>query len=722
MTCDFSDALRIGFEQALQTFYSITEEADLALERFYRFCQVHYKRSLTRVHRNHGVIPAAEENDFYSLGLRLLEMKTKPEFDEVIETIHTQYPNTKKWTEWYLHPSRAKHIFPAMTVHDNSAMAKDTNAQESIGGDIKRSSGKSKISAVEAGRHAVAYMRRIEEDYQLAITGTQLRYKKNKKIVNKKVSWKAGDIYTNDGRAPDTTKTLLPTLKRKTRMGRPKGSRNKVPKVDIIAKTFGIPWQFEYNGFIGKNTCSLDTTLTAWYLLHKYRAAQLPTAVQNTPAGIVLSDVLDKIDQGDYDHARWLWYTQVLNRKATGTHDLFLSTKEAFLDCLPGLTGFEVNLSARCSNSDCPHPMYSTRNRLVCIALHHPHVTQDRLNAALTPVDGTCKAEKRNIPIKKRRTYNLRTVLNSDNEEISEWYSCSGTMKFNPMEFVSPTPYLLIVDLLQHFANRSQPVHMPDRSLMLDGSKYHIGAIIYANGHHFCCSVFMNGGVLFYDGTKRPRVHWLDPNKIKHPVGYYMVNVWYLKSNGLSSLLSVKTQDQETKDTESLPDVQTTDQETDMESLPDVQTLDQDTNTEPPPDVKTSMQWTELENNTPKLPLRQKVEALSIRQLARQIKKPEQSRQTKQSKQSHPVGISFSLVGQKGTKPMCKACGQQIEQGANRLVLREITNVVKGWSSSSHYHLNSSCVAAAPPKYQAQVKRAPEYQEQIAFEVDSHTE
>lgn len=326
MTCDFSNALCIGFEQALQTFYSITE-ADLALECFYWFCQVHYKQSLTQVHWNHGVIPAAEENNFYNLSLHLLEMKIKPEFDKVIETIHTQYPNTKKWIEWYLYPSQAKHIFPAMTVHDNSAMAKDTNAQESIGGDIKCSSGKSKISAVEAGHHAVAYMCRIEEDYQLAITGTQLQYKKNKKIVNKKVSWKAGDIYTNDGRALDATKTLLPALKWKTRMGHPKGSHNKVPKVDIITKTFGIPWQFKYNGFIGKNTCSLDTTLTAWYLLHKYQAAQLPTAVQNIPAGIVLSNVLDKIDQGDYDHAQWLWYTQVLNCKATGTHDLFLSLK-----------------------------------------------------------------------------------------------------------------------------------------------------------------------------------------------------------------------------------------------------------------------------------------------------------------------------------------------------------------------------------------------------------
>jgi len=139
-------------------------------------------------------------------------------------------------------------------------------------------------------------------------------------------------------------------------------------------------------------------------------------------------------------------------------------------------------------------------------------------------------------------------------------------------------------------------------------------------------------------------------------------------------------------------------------------------------DAKTCMQQTEVENKPPKLPLLRKVEALSIRKLARQIKKSEQTRQTKQSKQSHPVGISFSLVGQKGNRPTCRACGQQIERGVNRLALREIANVVKRWSSCAHYHLNSSCVVAVPPEYQAQVERAPEYQEQLAFEVDSHSE
>lgn len=192
MTCDFSDALWIGFKDALQNFYHIAAETNITLERFYRFCHVHYKHSLTRVHWNHGVIPAAEENEFYKLGLCLLEVETESELEDVVQKILRQYPNSKNWIEWYLHPLRARHIFPAMAIHDYSAMAKDTNAQESIRGDIKCTSGKKKISVVEAGHHAVAYMHRIEEDCQLAMTGAQLWYKKkqeNSKQKSKMEGW-----------------------------------------------------------------------------------------------------------------------------------------------------------------------------------------------------------------------------------------------------------------------------------------------------------------------------------------------------------------------------------------------------------------------------------------------------------------------------------------------------------------------------------------------------
>ncbi|KAG0008008.1 hypothetical protein BGZ82_004949, partial [Podila clonocystis] len=48
MTCDFSDAERAGFELALRAFYRVAEHEEIQLENHYRFCEVHFKRSLTR--------------------------------------------------------------------------------------------------------------------------------------------------------------------------------------------------------------------------------------------------------------------------------------------------------------------------------------------------------------------------------------------------------------------------------------------------------------------------------------------------------------------------------------------------------------------------------------------------------------------------------------------------------------------------------------------------
>ncbi|KAG0075563.1 hypothetical protein BGZ93_004171, partial [Podila epicladia] len=66
------------------------------LERHYRFCHVHFKRSLTRLRRNHAVVPASEEQEFYALGLRLMEA-SKPKFDDLVQELLRQYPNCKNW-------------------------------------------------------------------------------------------------------------------------------------------------------------------------------------------------------------------------------------------------------------------------------------------------------------------------------------------------------------------------------------------------------------------------------------------------------------------------------------------------------------------------------------------------------------------------------------------------------------------------------------------------
>ncbi|KAG0060277.1 hypothetical protein BGZ92_006757, partial [Podila epicladia] len=39
MTCDFSDAERLGFELALRAFYHVPEHEELQLENHYHFCE-----------------------------------------------------------------------------------------------------------------------------------------------------------------------------------------------------------------------------------------------------------------------------------------------------------------------------------------------------------------------------------------------------------------------------------------------------------------------------------------------------------------------------------------------------------------------------------------------------------------------------------------------------------------------------------------------------------
>lgn len=53
MTCDFSDAERCGFEQAVRTAFNVPEEEVRVLD-------VHFKRALTRVQRNAAIAPSAQ--------------------------------------------------------------------------------------------------------------------------------------------------------------------------------------------------------------------------------------------------------------------------------------------------------------------------------------------------------------------------------------------------------------------------------------------------------------------------------------------------------------------------------------------------------------------------------------------------------------------------------------------------------------------------------------
>ncbi|KAF9176672.1 hypothetical protein BGZ49_006043, partial [Haplosporangium sp. Z 27] len=226
-----------------------------------------------------------------------------------------------------------KLIFPALAKFDNSSLSKDTNAQESLGNDFKRTApgrGQRKITLWEAVEHTYCYMKLIEKDYNSELSGCKTRTgdpTKKKGAARRKK-------YFNDGRAPDTTKTLI--SKRKSR--RSKGYASN-PLNDINWGTFGIPWSFEYEGLKANNTCSLDTPLMAWYLLQKFKGATLPQEVLQTHAGKVLQDIMTAISEEEYHKARWLWCTEVLHldRDSTRVRNLWNSIEGSFTEHLQEL-------------------------------------------------------------------------------------------------------------------------------------------------------------------------------------------------------------------------------------------------------------------------------------------------------------------------------------------------------------------------------------------------
>ena len=83
---------------------------------FYRFCLVHFKRSLARVANINDLVPMEKVTDFKERVLGLLDIPIGccDRFHEMVETLMEDFPRTKKWMNWYLQKDRCKILFPAL--------------------------------------------------------------------------------------------------------------------------------------------------------------------------------------------------------------------------------------------------------------------------------------------------------------------------------------------------------------------------------------------------------------------------------------------------------------------------------------------------------------------------------------------------------------------------------------------------------------------------------
>ncbi|KAF9109661.1 hypothetical protein BGW39_005010, partial [Mortierella sp. 14UC] len=111
-------------------------------------------------------------------------------FVDLVSDLVTGFPKIKSWLNWYLNPVRGSLIFPALSDVDFSHLARDTNAQESIGAEFKKLLPVGTLD--EAIVNIASLLKRYETCSNLRKQGITTSHRKSKKIP----------VYVNDGRAP----------------------------------------------------------------------------------------------------------------------------------------------------------------------------------------------------------------------------------------------------------------------------------------------------------------------------------------------------------------------------------------------------------------------------------------------------------------------------------------------------------------------------------------
>ncbi|KAF9117817.1 hypothetical protein BGW39_001761, partial [Mortierella sp. 14UC] len=190
MACDFSEAERNGFELAVREHCTVSDDETISLEKIYRYCSVHYKRSVTRCLTNGGFVPAANKDQFKALAESLLDEADPGLFKNTIEMLMTKFPKIDSWLNWHVHPKRGPLIFPALSKNTNTYMSRDTNAQESIGAEFK------KLLPVADVTGTIYNIISILERYESSVDLKKLGYSSSYRKVKSKPK------YVNDGRGP----------------------------------------------------------------------------------------------------------------------------------------------------------------------------------------------------------------------------------------------------------------------------------------------------------------------------------------------------------------------------------------------------------------------------------------------------------------------------------------------------------------------------------------
>ncbi|EJK49533.1 hypothetical protein THAOC_31582, partial [Thalassiosira oceanica] len=553
---DFSDAEFLGFRQAFMSVYGITDAESVDWERLYKFCLVHFQRSVERVKTNYSVVPHGRQEEFQEM-VDVLCLKRQPRNNFLTQMLQ-EFPLTTNWIEWYLEHFRGALVFPAMRNGTIKGHGVDTNAGEVTGRWFKtRAYVRSEIRRPTLEEGLGIMFREgqtVQDDYSAELNGVRTGYgtrsspreraaKKTKRsatsvvrnikslleksfarLRDKEETGKrkqCREPYFNDGRSPDKGSQLVPKQKsrRLSKNRSPRANKTNVrgaqwaPRmVDVVNLAKAIPFQFQSGGVQYNNTCPLDSVLMCLYLNRKLGIVSV--GLLET---LVLHQTLNMIEAEQYTDARLFWLEH--------------SKSE--------LERYEVD---SCSVQACPNDDLFSSNAIV----NHVY----NLTVCYDPESGTIQSaldDLFNTHSESMRS-GCDVIGNSNEDSAVRFNKCKGHRRVRK-KIVERPIILEIVTSRDHSSkatNDEREVTSGDQMelyITIQGERYKLVGALLNNEHHYRSITPLQGSFLRYDGILQNSKHvnymkWLRPDECfgkgyrRKP--YKAVVYWYVSCSHLS--------------------------------------------------------------------------------------------------------------------------------------------------------------------------------------------
>lgn len=261
---------------------------------------------MERLKRNHRYVKAGSQDRFQAFIDKLMQrtvIMSKEEFKSTIEMIKSEFPSTKNWLKWHFDNGRGPLIFRSLADDCISGFGYDTNGEEGLGGWIQRTYGSSQPTFKQALQHLVVFSATVQDDYDDSVGGKQLRYglkssPSERANARQKKRRNLTAYFPSDGRPPDRSKDV--PAEQNTNISAhfiPFGFVKQLPSLPNVSLTV-------------TNTCSVDTVITALFLIRKSYNVMLHYFIRESGE---LNSTLNLIERGNFGDARFLWMNHIAN-------------------------------------------------------------------------------------------------------------------------------------------------------------------------------------------------------------------------------------------------------------------------------------------------------------------------------------------------------------------------------------------------------------------------